>query len=115
MNRHNSVFFLMSILLVPASSVFAWTQEPQWLDAYEFNQDTLAGNGWEEIPGGFESYEPGVKQFAVLPDQAFPSSADVRRIAITVKPKQATFLYALNPIVANGCPILHAFFYLFYC
>jgi len=45
MNRHNSVFFLLSILIVPASSVLTWAQEPQFLDAYEFNQETLAGNG----------------------------------------------------------------------
>jgi len=106
MERHTfTAAFLMSFLLLTLASI-AKAQEPQWLDTYEFNQETLASNGWAEIPGGFESREPGVTQFRDLPDQAIASSIDGRGIAITVKPKQVTFLYALNPIATNGRPIL---------
>ena len=94
------------VIFVMALASMASAQEPQWLDSYEFNQETLTTNGWAEIPGGFETRELGVMQFAALPDQALPSSTDGRGIAITVKPKQVTFLYALNPIAANGRPIL---------
>ena len=80
--------------------------EPTMIEVYEFDQSSLGGNGLSEISGGFQSSTPGNYQFMDFSENIFPSSEDKRGLGVTVKPGQVTFLYAHNPVVTDGNPVL---------
>ena len=73
----------------------------------EFNQSELAANGLAEIPGGFiPNTSPGSFLFRDFTDQEYPESQDGKGLAVTVKPGQVTFLYALDAIFSGDSPVL---------
>jgi len=73
---------------------------------YEFDQLTLDGNGWREIPGGYTGAQPGATEIGVPVKYKIPASADDKGIMITVDPNEVTFLFAGEPIQTNGHPTL---------
>ncbi len=73
---------------------------------YEFSQDSLAANGWSEIPGGFNSMPPGVAAISDIPSGMIPTSVDGRGLEITVDPGELVFLHSNAPIQAAQGPLL---------
>ncbi|MBN2327475.1 MAG: hypothetical protein JXR73_10000 [Candidatus Omnitrophica bacterium] len=68
--------------------------------AYEFNQNSLAANGWGEIPGGFIEAPPAAHayfDFSVDPT-LIPSSADRKGLVVNAQAGQVSFFYALNAL-----------------
>ncbi|HOJ59346.1 MAG TPA: M4 family metallopeptidase [bacterium] len=77
----------------------------EWI--YEFDQPSLAANGWNPIPGGFVPNTPA----GTIVAQSFfgkpiASSKDNKGLIITVEPGQVAFLYAADPIPTGGNPVL---------
>lgn len=74
---------------------------------FEFNQSGLAANGWAEIPGGFiPNTSSGSFLFRNFSSQEFPESQDGKGLAVTVRPGQVTFLYAVEAIRTGDSPVL---------
>ncbi len=73
---------------------------------YEFDQATLAENGWSVIPGGFTGAEAGSIDSTAFFGNPIPSSVDDKGLSITVQPGQVAFIYAAAPIDTGGKPIL---------
>lgn len=80
--------------------------EPVPAFVYEFDQDTLAANGWGEIPGGFTGAPAGTVSVGALSNNTVNRSADQRGLVISVDPGEVAFAYALNAIETNGSPVL---------
>lgn len=80
--------------------------EPVPVLAYEFNQNTLAANGWADVPGGFTGAPAGTINAQGLPSGSHPNSIDQRGLTISVNPGQVAFAFALSPINTNGNPVL---------
>ncbi|MDX9755843.1 MAG: hypothetical protein RBU29_17905, partial [bacterium] len=90
----------VTIEVSPAGSI-----QPKRL--YEFDQSTLANNGWLEIPGGFTNAVPAM--YGPLDFQFDPSmiatSSDQKGLAIYAQSGQITFFYAQQP-VQSAYPVL---------
>ncbi|GEM_PF-3817910 len=78
----------------------------QSLITYEFDQASLAANGWSAIPGGFTGAAAGTISPIAFFGSPIPSSKDNKGLGITVQPGQVAFAYALMPINTGGKPIL---------
>lgn len=73
---------------------------------YEFDQPTLAANGWVELPGGFNASPPGAYRLIEFSAGLFPDSVDGRGLRIDAAPGEVAFLFANAPIDNRGAPIL---------
>lgn len=74
---------------------------------YEFAAESLAANGWGEIPGGFTGAPAGRADAQRFVGALIPSSRDQVGIGVTVQPGQVAFLAASEPIASpNGHPVL---------
>ena len=79
---------------------------PDRIALYEFNQINLASDGWVEIPGGFSGAGSGnIMHFDYTWDM-FPSSKDLRGLAIEVKTGDVAFIHAHQAINCGGKPVL---------
>ncbi len=73
---------------------------------FEFDQPTLAENGWTVIPGGFAGAEPGTVEPAALEAGEIPSSIDGKGLKITTGPSEIAFTYAQTAVSTGGHPVL---------
>ncbi len=89
----------------PTPSPTPVSTDRNWI-TYEFDQSTLAADGWSEIPGGFTSADPGSINSGPFFGNPIPSSADNKGLAISVQSGQVAFVYASAPINTGGNPAL---------
>lgn len=100
----SSRFFFLVFLTVHLS-ILAHALEP--IRVYEFERLTLAENGWaEQFKGGFMNAQPGTAELQGFFGSFIPSSKDKRGLSIVVDPGQVTFLNTVEPILAEGKPVL---------
>lgn len=73
---------------------------------YEFTAQSLAENGWTELPGGFGGAAAGEFASTLLTTGTLPDTQDRRGFAALVQPGQVAFMYSTLPIMTGGDPIL---------
>ncbi len=71
----------------------------------EFDQASLAENGWLEISGGFTGSIPGKIDYMVELTEQFESSEDGMGVSITVDPGEVTFIYS-QTLIESKAPVL---------
>ncbi|MGC9327508.1 MAG: hypothetical protein ACP5I1_07725 [Candidatus Hinthialibacter sp.] len=73
---------------------------------YEFDQNTLAGCGWLEIPGGFIEAPAGYVLPMPLLETEIPSSADQKGLWFLTRENEVNFIYTAQPFDTQGFPVL---------
>ncbi|MBZ0258305.1 hypothetical protein K8I31_19720, partial [bacterium] len=73
---------------------------------YNFEQSTLAANGWSELPGGFGGAPAGDFAMTALSPLILPESSDKKGLAITVSPGDVGFMYTTQAVDGGGDPML---------
>ncbi|MDX9752569.1 MAG: M4 family metallopeptidase [bacterium] len=76
------------------------------MQVYEFDQLTLADNGWKAVPGGFSGAPAGSVGTNSFVGQLIPASQDKVGIELQVQPSQVTFIHGIEPVQTNGMPLL---------
>lgn len=78
---------------------------PKVLALYEFDRNSLTGNGWSEPTGGFTGKPVGRLLNVNFPPDIFPESVDQIGLEIKVHSDEIVFINALNPITSD-VPVL---------
>ncbi|MDP8242532.1 MAG: hypothetical protein P9L94_00515 [Candidatus Hinthialibacter antarcticus] len=78
----------------------------QPLVEYNFDQATLAANGWSELPGGFTGAVAGQFAMTALSPQILPQSSDGLGLAIRVAPGDVGFMFSSQAVDGGGDPLL---------
>ncbi len=78
----------------------------QPLVEYNFDQSTLAANGWSELPGGFTGSVAGQFAMTALSPQILPQSSDGLGLAIRVAPGDVGFMFSSQAVDGGGDPLL---------
>lgn len=79
---------------------------PQPDTLHGFGQNTLAGNGWADVPGGFIGAAPGIVLPVSFEPGQIPSSADGRGVSVISRANDVTFIHPAAPAQTNGNPVL---------
>ena len=95
-----TIYTLLLIGLTPGTCA----QSISPLMVYEFDQSSLANNGWREIPGGFTGQPAGSAALCEFPMGAFASTLDDRGLALTVRPNEVVFIHPLYAVYTQGAP-----------
>jgi hypothetical protein len=73
---------------------------------YEFDQASLAANGWGEIPGGFGGAQAGEVQPNAFIGQLISDSQDQVGIGLAVDANELVLIHSAQPIDTGGNPVL---------
>lgn len=76
---------------------------------YDFTESTLEEAGWGHIPGGFGGGRSGRYEIADFRTDLFPGSTDNRGLSINVDQNDVAFLFAQDPVLSRGNPIVLRF------
>ncbi|MBI1389503.1 MAG: hypothetical protein GC154_13755 [bacterium] len=76
------------------------------LKEYNFDQSSLAANGWTELPGGFGGAEAGLFAPTILTESFMPGTLDRKGFAALISPGQVAFMFITQPIDTGGDPAI---------
>ncbi|MFB3786329.1 MAG: formylglycine-generating enzyme family protein [bacterium] len=97
---------ILHLLLLAVTPPGAGAQSLSPLILYEFNQATLAANGWCDPTGGYLERPAGTASVMTFAPEIFVSSQDQQGLAVTVKPNEVAFLHTISAVDTLGGPAM---------